>query len=67
MIDQRYAPYAALLLRVSLGAMWASHALLKVLVFTIPGFQSFLAGHGMDGAYAAVPSVTAADPRLKTA
>jgi putative oxidoreductase len=47
MIDQRYAPYAALLLRVSLGAMWASHALLKVLVFTIPGFQSFLAGHGM--------------------
>jgi putative oxidoreductase len=141
MIDQRYAPYAALLLRVSLGAMWASHALLKVLVFTIPGFQSFLASHGMpsfiawpvvileiaggalillgiygrlaslallpvlvgatlahisngwvfsapnggweypvfliaasithallgDGAYAAVPSVTAADPRLKTA
>jgi putative oxidoreductase len=47
MIDQRYAPYAALLLRVSLGTMWASHALLKVLVFTIPGFQSFLASHGM--------------------
>lgn len=47
MIDQRLAPYAATLLRISLGAMWISHALLKLLVFTIAGFESFLASHGM--------------------
>jgi len=47
MIDPRYAPYAATLLRASLGAMWLSHALLKLLVFTIPGFEGFLASHGM--------------------
>jgi putative oxidoreductase len=46
-IDQHYAPYAALLLRLSLGTMWISHALLKLLVFTIPGFQAFLAAQGM--------------------
>jgi putative oxidoreductase len=46
-IDQRFAPYAAALLRASLGAMWISHALLKYLVFTIAGFAGFLAGHGM--------------------
>ena len=47
MIDQRLAPYAATLLRASLGVMWISHALLKLLVFTVPGFESFLASHGM--------------------
>jgi putative oxidoreductase len=47
MIDQRFADYAAMLLRLSLGTMWITHALLKVLVFTIPGFQGFLASHGM--------------------
>ena len=47
MIDQPYAPYAALLLRLSLGAMWIAHALLKLLVFTMPGFQAFLASQGM--------------------
>jgi putative oxidoreductase len=46
-IDQRFAPYAAALLRASLGTMWISHALLKYLVFTIGGFAGFLAGHGM--------------------
>jgi putative oxidoreductase len=46
-IDQRFAPYAAALLRTSLGTMWISHALLKYLVFTIGGFSGFLAGHGM--------------------
>jgi putative oxidoreductase len=40
-------PYAALLLRISLGTMWISHALLKLLVFTVPGFKSFLAAQGM--------------------
>ncbi len=47
MIDQRYAPYAAFLLRLSLGTMWISHALLKLLVFTMPGFQGFLTAQGM--------------------
>lgn len=47
MIDQRCAPYAAALLRASLGAMWISHGLLKLLVFSIAGFESFLASHGM--------------------
>jgi len=47
MIDQRLAPYAATLLRVSLGTMWITHALLKLLVFTIAGFEGFLIAHGM--------------------
>lgn len=47
MIDQRFVGYAALLLRLSLGTMWITHALLKVFVFTIPGFQGFLVSHGM--------------------
>ncbi len=47
MIDPRFAPLAAALLRVSLGAMWISHALLKLLVFTMPGFAGFLAAQGM--------------------
>lgn len=47
MIDTTLSPYAATLLRASLGTMWISHALLKLLVFTIAGFEGFLASHGM--------------------
>lgn len=47
MIDQTFSPYAATLLRISLGSMWISHALLKLLVFTIAGFEGFLASQGM--------------------
>ncbi|HYD62725.1 MAG TPA: DoxX family protein [Noviherbaspirillum sp.] len=47
MIDRNLSPYAATLLRISLGAMWISHALLKLLVFTVAGFEGFLASHGM--------------------
>ena len=47
MIDHRFAPYAAALLRASLGIMWIAHALLKYFVFTIAGFAGFLASHGM--------------------
>ena len=47
MIDQNRSPYAATLLRISLGAMWISHALLKLLVFTVAGFEGFLTSHGM--------------------
>lgn len=56
MIDRTLSPYAATLLRASLGAMWISHALLKLLVFTIAGFEGFLAGHGMP-AFVAWPVV----------
>ncbi len=41
MIDSRTAPYAALLLRVSLGVMFIAHALLKYVVFTLPGTVQF--------------------------
>lgn len=47
MNDLRFVPYAALLLRLSLGTMWISHALLKLVVFTVPGFAAFLATQGM--------------------
>ncbi len=42
MIDTRLAPYGIFLLRVSLGVMFVAHALLKYLVFTMPGFEGFL-------------------------
>jgi len=41
------APFGITLLRLSLATMWISHALLKLLVFTLPGFEQFLATHGM--------------------
>jgi len=56
MIDHNLSPYAATLLRASLGAMWISHALLKLMVFTIAGFEGFLASHGMP-AFVAWPVV----------
>ena len=46
MIDSKLAPYGIFLLRVSLGVMFVSHALLKYLVFTMPGFEGFLAKVG---------------------
>jgi putative oxidoreductase len=54
MTDAQTAPYGALILRVSLGAMWISHALLKWFVFTIPGLAGFLASQGLP-AFAAWP------------
>jgi len=59
MIDTRTAPYAALLLRVSLGVMFIAHALLKILVFTLPGTAQFFDSVGFPG-WAAYP-VTAAE------
>ena len=41
-VDVSTAPYGILVLRVALGAMWIAHALLKYIVFTIPGFAGFL-------------------------
>jgi len=37
------------LLRVSLGSMWISHALLKVVVYTMPGAARFFESVGLPG------------------
>lgn len=52
MIDDRFAPYGIFALRVALGAMFIAHGLLKVLVFTMPGFEGFLAKVGLPSALA---------------
>jgi putative oxidoreductase len=41
--------FGILVLRVSLGAMWIAHALLKLLVFTLPGTAQFFASIGFPG------------------
>lgn len=38
--------YAFTLLRVALGVMWLAHALLKIVVFTLPGADQFFVAHG---------------------
>ncbi len=52
MIDTRTAPYAAFVLRVSLGLMFIAHALLKVLVFTMPGTVQYFQSIGLPGSFA---------------
>jgi putative oxidoreductase len=56
MIDQRTAPYAALLLRLSLGSMFLAHGLLKVMVFTPAGTAGFFNSLGLPSwlAYATI-------------
>lgn len=41
--------YGALLLRISLAAMWISHALLKLLVFGLPGTAKYFESVGFPG------------------
>lgn len=53
-IDARTGPYAALVLRLALGAVFVAHALLKLLVLTLPGTADFFAAHGFPG-WAAYP------------
>ena len=48
-MNTTYPAYAALLLRLSLGIMFIAHALLKVLVFTVPGTVQFFASVGFPG------------------
>ena len=43
------AAYGATLLRVSLGLMWISHAMLKWLVFTLPGTAQYFSSVGFWG------------------
>jgi putative oxidoreductase len=41
--------YGALILRLALGSVMIAHALLKLLVFTLPGTAGFFAAHGFPG------------------
>jgi putative oxidoreductase len=52
MIDTRTAPYAALLLRLSLGGLFLAHAALKLMVFTPAGTANFFATVGLPPALA---------------
>ncbi len=48
MIDAKYAPYAVLLLRVSMGIMFLLHGLyLKVFIFTMGGAAQFFQSLGL--------------------
>lgn len=49
MIDSRTAPYAALLLRLTLGALFLIHAGLKIFVFTPAGTAAFFHTIGLPG------------------
>ena len=47
MIDSRTAPYAALLLRLTLGGLFLTHASLKLFVFTPAGTAKFFGSIGL--------------------
>ena len=47
MINQRTAPYAALLLRVSLGLLFLAHVALKIFVFSVPETVGFFQSLGL--------------------
>jgi len=56
MIDTRTAPYAVLVLRLTLGILFLAHAGLKVFVFTPAGTAGFFGSLGLPGwlAYATI-------------
>lgn len=45
--SDRAAHAGATLLRIALGTMWIAHALLKLLVFTLPGTAQYFASIGL--------------------
>ena len=47
MIETRTAPYAALILRISLGVLFLAHASLKLFVFTPAGAAQFFGSLGL--------------------
>jgi putative oxidoreductase len=47
MVDTRTAPYAALILRITLGILFLAHAGLKVFVFTPAGAAQFFGSLGL--------------------
>jgi|GEM_PF-49405 len=53
-IDNRTAPYAALILRLSLGILFLAHAGLKLFVFTPAGTAAFFGSLGLPPALAYV-------------
>lgn len=54
MTDQQKSAYAALILRLSSGALMLAHGLLKIFVFTLPGTAKFFASFGFPPALAYV-------------
>lgn len=52
MIDTRTAPYAAFILRLSLGVLFLAHFSLKFFVFTPAGTAQFFQSLGLPGALA---------------
>ena len=54
MIDTRTAPYAALLLRITLGGLFLTHLALKFFVFTPAGTAAFFGKIGLPPALAYV-------------
>jgi len=52
MIDVKTAPYAALLLRLTLGVLFLIHASLKIFVFTPAGTAQFFESIGLPAALA---------------
>ena len=54
MTDNHTAPYAALLLRLTLGSLFLAHAAMKMFVFTPAGTAQFFASVGVPGALAYV-------------
>ena len=56
-IDLDTAPYAILILRISLGLLFLAHGLLKLLVFTLPFTSQFFDSVGLPGfmAYLVAP------------
>ena len=52
MIDTKTAPYAALLLRLTLGILFLAHAGLKIFVFTPAGTAQFFGSIGLPPALA---------------
>ncbi|HEU5339560.1 MAG TPA: DoxX family protein [Sulfuricaulis sp.] len=54
MLNAYTAPYGALLLRLALGIMFIAHALLKLVVFTLPGTVNFFETVGFPGSLAYV-------------
>ncbi len=56
MVKTDTAPYAALVLRMSLGLLFLAHVSLKLFVFTVPGFVGYFASLGLPAilAYATI-------------
>ncbi|WP_420567324.1 DoxX family protein [Thalassovita sp.] len=49
MIDNKTAPYAALVLRITTGVLFIQHGLLKLMVFTPAGTAGFFESLGLPG------------------